>query len=90
MFLLIIAVVIIQANAENSRKGPRAPALPRPRDVELGEVRALSGGLCQVCGAPMAGEIVRCELCRTPHHAECWSYMGRCSTYACKGRRAAA
>jgi hypothetical protein len=30
---------------------------------------------------------VRCELCATPHHQDCWEYWGRCSIYACTGMR---
>lgn len=32
----------------------------------------------------MTAAVVGCRACRTPHHAECWSYLGRCSTYACR------
>ena len=38
---------------------------------------------CQVCGEPLAKELVYCGGCRTPHHRECWEYFGGCSTYAC-------
>lgn len=58
--------------------------------IQLGEVRVLSGGECPVCGTAMQERVVRCEACKTPHHSECWTYMGRCSTYACKGKRAVA
>lgn len=44
-------------------------------------------GLCPVCAAPMKDGIVLCNKCRTPHHEECWLYVGQCSTYACKGKR---
>ena len=62
---------------------------PEPTGIVLDEVRVASGGECPVCGTVMAAS-VRCEACRTPHHSECWQYMGRCSTYACKGTRAVA
>lgn len=58
--------------------------------IVLGEVRVAGGGECPVCGTAMNAGTVRCELCRTPHHVECWQYMGRCSTYACKGKRSVA
>ena len=45
-----------------------------------------SGGLCPVCGSLMETGIVRCSSCRTPHHRECWNYIGACSTYACGGK----
>ena len=38
---------------------------------------------CQVCGEPLAHDLVYCAACRTPHHRECWEYFGGCSTYAC-------
>jgi hypothetical protein len=62
---------------------------PMDPGIQLGEVRIQSGGECPVCGTAMTERIVRCESCRTPHHEDCWSYMGRCSTYACSGKRAA-
>ncbi|MBI2900028.1 MAG: hypothetical protein HYY17_07570 [Planctomycetes bacterium] len=62
-------------------------------DAPAGAVEVLdtveeSGGICQVCSSPMDGAVVRCELCRTPHHADCWEYLGRCSTFGCPGARA--
>jgi hypothetical protein len=44
-------------------------------------------GLCPVCAAPMTEAVVSCDKCKTPHHEECWRYVGQCSTYACKGKR---
>jgi len=44
-------------------------------------------GLCPVCAAPMTEGVVHCDKCKTPHHEECWRYVGQCSTYACKGKR---
>lgn len=38
---------------------------------------------CQVCGEPLAADLVWCAACKTPHHRECWEYFGGCSTYAC-------
>jgi hypothetical protein len=38
---------------------------------------------CQVCGEPLAKDLVYCGGCKTPHHRECWDYFGGCSTYAC-------
>jgi hypothetical protein len=61
-----------------------------PRGVVLGEVQIAGGGLCLVCGTGLREPLARCEQCRTPHHAECWSYLGRCATYACRGTRARA
>ena len=44
-------------------------------------------GICPVCAVPMESTVVRCDKCGTPHHEECWTYVGQCSTYACKGKR---
>jgi len=57
--------------------------------VVLGEVR-IAGGLCPVCGTGLREPLARCEQCRTPHHEECWAYLGSCATYACRGTRARA
>lgn len=61
-----------------------------PTGVQFAEVTVSTSGRCPVCGTGLGGPVVRCEFCRTPHHSECWKYMGRCSTYACKGRRSVA
>lgn len=47
-----------------------------------------SVGLCQVCGAGMTSDLVQCRKCRTPHHRSCWSYLGKCSTFACVSKHA--
>lgn len=46
---------------------------------------AATGGtaICQVCSTPIDRDAVRCASCATPHHRDCWVYLGRCSTYAC-------
>jgi hypothetical protein len=46
-------------------------------------------GECQVCGAALEGTLVSCSRCATPHHRDCWDYVGRCSTYGCGGTRGA-
>ena len=42
---------------------------------------------CMVCGTQMVTDMVYCRKCNTPHHAECWNYIGQCSTYGCFSRR---
>jgi hypothetical protein len=42
---------------------------------------------CMVCGETLAGEVVYCLACKTPHHRDCWSYGGGCSTYGCGEKR---
>ena len=63
---------------------------PAAVGIVLEEVRVSGAAACPVCGTSMSQGFVRCESCKTPHHAECWKYMGRCSTYACKGSRTTA
>jgi hypothetical protein len=43
-----------------------------------------TAGECQVCGERMETRVVFCAKCRTPHHEECWTYVGQCSTYGCR------
>ncbi len=31
---------------------------------------------CPVCAMPVAGSERRCERCDTPHHPDCWNYLG--------------
>jgi hypothetical protein len=64
-------------------------ALPdlAPVGMDVVEVKVGTDGACPVCGTRTAEQSVRCESCRTPHHRECWQYMGRCTTYACNGKR---
>ena len=54
--------------------------------IEFVEERALmedGDAICRVCGDDLQENIVFCRKCHTPHHRDCWSYFGACSTYAC-------
>jgi hypothetical protein len=42
---------------------------------------------CQVCGQPLAGKIVFCASCQTPHHLDCWLYLESCAVYGCGQHR---
>lgn len=53
--------------------------------IRIVEAKLEEAGTCQICGTPIAGEVVRCRKCNTPHHKDCWDYLGRCSTFGCKG-----
>jgi hypothetical protein len=45
--------------------------------------------ICKVCCEPIhTGEVVRCAVCQTPHHRDCWEYTGSCSIYGCGGKAA--
>ena len=45
--------------------------------------------VCQVCGDEITSNDnrVRCRRCKTPHHRDCWTYFGACSTYGCGGQK---
>lgn len=51
--------------------------------VDHMELQALDDARCPVCGEEIASDIVFCVRCRTPHHRDCWTYNGKCATYAC-------
>jgi hypothetical protein len=59
-------------------------ALRAKSDEASGVSVDAAAGLCQVCGEKMETRVVYCARCRTPHHEECWTYVGNCSTYACR------
>lgn len=56
-------------------------------DVQVIETASEGKGLCQVCGSALEEDVVRCRKCGTPHHRDCWSYNGCCSTFGCGERR---
>ena len=45
--------------------------------------------VCKVCGEPISGTPkVFCTTCRTPHHRDCWEFIGACSVFGCRGKAA--
>jgi len=92
-FAALLAFLLIRVLIEFSREKPRIEQSVRParrqKGVQMENLQVLSLGTCQVCGMPMKSNTVHCETCQTPHHRDCWKYLGHCSTYACKGTRAA-
>jgi hypothetical protein len=61
------------------------PPPPDPR-VQVIETRIdTDAGLCPVCAASLDAEAVRCVRCESPHHRECWDYVGSCATFGCGG-----
>jgi hypothetical protein len=43
--------------------------------------------VCKVCGEPILdGNVITCAECNTPHHRDCWEYVGACSIYGCNGK----
>lgn len=43
--------------------------------------------VCKVCGEAITGPAVRCASCKTPHHRDCWEFVGACSIYGCQGKQ---
>jgi hypothetical protein len=43
-------------------------------------------GSCPVCSTPVEDDRGICTRCRTPHHKDCWNYLGGCAMYGCAGR----
>jgi hypothetical protein len=43
--------------------------------------------ICKVCGEAIVAPGVLCGTCRTPHHRDCWEFIGACSIYGCNGKR---
>jgi hypothetical protein len=42
---------------------------------------------CKVCLEPITGgQITVCAACNTPHHRDCWDYVGACSIYGCNSK----
>ena len=43
--------------------------------------------ICKVCGGPISHcAVIICSVCNTPHHRDCWEYVGACSIYGCNGK----
>lgn len=46
--------------------------------------------ICKVCGEPILQPGVVCAVCKTPHHRDCWEFVGACSIYGCGSKRCVA
>lgn len=57
--------------------------MTREEGIVLEEEAASGPPDCPVCGDSILDDLVYCRRCGTPHHRECWSYVGRCSVYGC-------
>ncbi len=57
--------------------------------VETGPAHPEDSGppICKVCGEPILDPGVICTTCRTPHHRDCWEFIGSCSIYGCNGKQ---
>jgi hypothetical protein len=43
--------------------------------------------ICKVCGEAIIAPGVLCDTCRTPHHRDCWEFIGACSIYGCNSKK---
>lgn len=59
-----------------------------PTGIEFKDPKPIEPAVasCAVCGELLVGQIVMCKRCETPHHKDCWKYLGKCSVYGCGGR----
>jgi hypothetical protein len=58
-----------------------------PEPMDQTEVESEATPICKVCGEPIGdGPVVVCSSCGTPHHRDCWEYVGACSIYGCRGK----
>jgi hypothetical protein len=55
-------------------------------NIQILETTDSAEGVCQVCSAALHAPTKRCRSCKTPHHADCWTYLGKCSTFGCRGK----
>ena len=51
--------------------------------ISMGKAEEGEGARCPVCIAPLTDDRVQCPRCRTPHHGDCWNYLGKCSIFGC-------
>ena len=52
----------------------------------VSEMEMASTGTCPVCATAVVEEVDVCSRCRTPHHKDCWDYLGGCAVFGCAGR----
>ncbi len=52
--------------------------------VSQDEIQVVQDAVCQVCGEEIVTDMVFCRRCKTPHHLECWQYVGACAIYGCQ------
>lgn len=57
--------------------------------VAAGPASAEDAGppICKVCGDLIVDTPwVACTSCQTPHHRDCWEFIGACSIFGCQGK----
>jgi len=80
----------IIALLKDSDDSGREKVLPEIFSKLFFDPRPASGGMavCPYCRERIQENetAVRCLLCRTIHHNECWTESGHCSVFGCKGK----
>ena len=65
------------------------------KEVPEGAIRVLETrislrhGQCPICRQAAGADSILCSRCGTPHHSDCWSYLGSCGLFGCGERRSA-
>jgi hypothetical protein len=81
-------IAVIEADRQTMQvRRPRLPAQAATAEEMAVVAQETAAGQCMVCGDELGdGDVpVCCDVCDTPHHEECWEYVGKCTTYACGG-----
>jgi len=56
-------------------------------DEPEGADKGGEAAICKVCLEPIGdGPTIVCAVCNTPHHRDCWDYIGACSIYGCNSK----
>ncbi|WP_169976988.1 RING finger protein [Tautonia rosea] len=59
--------------------------------VDVGASSPVEAGppICKVCNEPIGPDEAKviCASCKTPHHRDCWTFVGACSIYGCQGKQ---
>lgn len=63
------------------------PELDLDEIAELPAVVEVHAGWCGICGEEANQRRVACARCRSPHHKECWGWIGQCALFGCGSRR---
>lgn len=73
---------ILEQHTKTSHKSDSSQTISPT--VEILQLEPGDKILCNVCGAVITeDDKVYCDKCNTPHHRKCWTYNGKCTTYAC-------
>ncbi len=60
--------------------------MPDPQEACGKESSSPAVPACRVCGEALAGPVLECCACDTPHHERCWRFNRGCAVYGCGSR----